>query len=321
MIFVLLLLAVIVVSAGFYTLDETEQAVVTQFGKPVGEAVKEPGLHWKVPFIQKVRRYEKRILAWDGDPDQIPIKGNEFISIDTTARWRIANPLKFLQSVNNESGAQSRLDDIIDSAVRDKASNIDIVEIVRSHDWNISDEDLKDTRIGEAEKAILMKKVEMGRQQLENEILAQSQKSMPDYGIELLDVRIQRINYIEEVEREVFNRMISENQRIAEKYRSEGLGRSAEIMGNLEKEKKEIQSSAERDADIIRGKAEAEATRIYNEAYGMDPEFFAFYRTLESYRESIGKGTTLIIGLDSDYFRYLKKVMPEGTAERTDGGN
>jgi membrane protease subunit HflC len=315
---VALIVAGVLVYAGSYTLDEAEQAVVLQFGKPVGDPITEPGLHFKMPFIQEVRRFEKRLLIWDGDPNQIPTSGREFISVDTTARWKIVDPLKFLQSVSNEASAQTRLDDIIDSVVRDKVSATELTDIVRSADWQVTQEDLArdEVIVVESGDKELMEEVKVGRQNLTRQILRTARGQMPQYGIELIDVRIKRLNYIEDVRRQVFDRMISERQRIAEKYRSEGQGEASRIEGETSRQLAEIRSEAKRKAQVIRGEADAEATRVYAEAYNADPEFFAFQRTLESYAASLGGQSTLVLGLDNDYFHYLRSLQPsEGGGE------
>lgn len=309
---VVALMAVVLVAASVYTLDETEQAVVIQFGRPVGEAVTAPGLHFKKPFVQEVRRFDKRILAWDGAPDEITTRAREFITVDATARWRIVNPLTFLQSVKDESGAQSRLDDIIDSAVRDNVSSLDLVEIVRSQNWEVDAEQIAAAGISEKRREILSREIEVGRDQLQRNILTQARQIVPQYGIELVDVRITRLNYVPAVQEQVFNRMTSERERIAEQFRAEGSGRAAEIAGQTKKKLAAIRSEAQREAEITRGEADAEATRIYNEAYGLDPEFFAFYRTMASYRKSIGAGTTIFLSADSAYFRYLRDAGTGG---------
>jgi membrane protease subunit HflC len=309
---VLLTVAVLVlalISASTYTLDEVEQAVVVQLGAPVGDPVTTPGLHFKLPMIQEVRRFDRRLLSWDGDPNQIPTRGEQFISVDTTARWRIADPLVFMQRVQNERGAQLRLNDILDSVVRDHISASELVEIVRSKDWKISEEDLERVQVaGEEDEEILLKEVKAGREELVRSILATAQKMMPEYGIELVDIRIKRVGYVEAVQQRVFERMIAERQRIAEQFRSEGQGRAAEIDGQTQRQLAEIRSAARRDAEVIRGRADAEATRIYNEAFGANPEFHAFFRTLESYSKSLGEDVTFVIGGDSDYFRYLRSI-------------
>lgn len=304
-----LLGAVVLASASTYTLDEVEQAVVVQLGAPVGEPVTEPGFHFKLPFIQEVRRFDRRLLSWDGDPNQIPTRGEQFISVDTTARWRIADPLVFMQRVQNERGAQLRLNDILDSVVRDFISASDLVEIVRSKDWQISKEDLERVQVaGEEDEEILLQEVTTGREELMRKVLEQAQSQMPEYGIELVDIRIKRVGYVQDVQQRVFERMIAERQRIAEQFRSEGLGRAAEIDGQTQRQLAEVRSEAQRQAEVIRGHADAEATRIYNEAFGVDPEFYAFFRTLESYGESLGEDVTFVIGGDSDYFRYLRSI-------------
>lgn len=318
------LIFLILLFASIYTVDEAEQAIVVQFGAPVGEPVTQPGLHFRIPFIQEIRRFDKRLLSWDGDPNQIPTVEEQFISVDTTARWRIVDPLKYLQSVQNEFGAQSRLNDILDSVVRDKIAASSLVDIVRSKDWKVSQEDLRRAMAAEGDQEILLQKVEAGREELVKSILETAQQQMPQYGIELVDIRIKRINYVEMVQQQVFERMIAERQRIAEQFRSEGQGRSAEIEGETDRLLLEIKSEAERDAEVIRGMADAEATKIYNEAYGADPEFYAFYRTIESYSKALGRGTTMVIGGDSEYFKYFKSsgnaVVGSPQAEATDVG-
>ncbi|HKK17129.1 MAG TPA: protease modulator HflC, partial [Opitutales bacterium] len=306
---ILLIAAVIVLRASLYTLDEAEQAVIVQLGAPVGDPVVEPGLHFKLPFIQEVRRFDKRIISWDGDPNQIPTRGEQFISVDTTARWRIVEPLIFTQRVQNERGATMRLNDILDSVVRDKISATDLVEIVRSKDWKISEDDLERVQVaGEEDEEILLQEVKTGREELVKSIFEQAATQMPEMGIELIDIRIKRIDYVEAVQQRVFDRMIAERQRIAEQFRSEGQGRAAEIDGDTERSLQEIRSEANRKAEVIRGEADAEATRIYSEAFNADPEFYAFLRTLESYPKTVGPGSTLILGTDSEYFRYLRDV-------------
>lgn len=305
------ILILIVLIASVYTLDEAEQAVIVQFGAPVGEPVTTPGLHFKTPFIQEVRRFDKRLLEWDGDPNQIPTRGEQFISVDTTARWKIVDPLQFLQRVRNENGATLRLNDILDSVVRDYISASDLVEIVRSKDWEVSAEDLaraKETSEGDAK--ILSQRVQRGREELVRAILEQASKQMPGYGIELVDIRIKRVDYVEAVEQRVFERMIAERQRIAEQFRSEGKGRAAEIDGETQRLLSKISSEAQRAAEVIKGDADAEATSVYNQAFGADPEFYAFFRTLESYGHSLGEQSVILLGTDSDYLRYLRNISP-----------
>jgi membrane protease subunit HflC len=285
-----------------YVIDQSEQAIVVQFGEPVGELVDTPGLHWKLPFIQDVRRFDKRILSWDGDVTQIPTLGREFVVVDTTARWRIVDPLKFLRSVRDEAGAKTRLDDLVDSVSRDIISGTTLEEIIRSKDWAVDAKALGD-EVAAIEQVDLTKP-KKGRAQLEKEMLAAASKLMPELGIALVDVRLKRINYIDSVSRQVETRMISERQSIAERFRSEGQGKSSEILGQMERELRQIRSEAERKAAEIRGKADAEATKIYGDSYGADPEFFAFLRTLDSYK-AMGENTTLVLDADSEFFRYL----------------
>ena len=290
----------------FYTLQENEQAVIVQFGRPVGAPVTEAGLHVKLPIIQEVRRFENRILIWDGDPNQIPTKGREFIWIDTTARWRIADAKKFLESVASEAGARSRLNDIIDSVVRDQVSGSELVELVRSATWVVPEGEILEEVPAEVREE-LKKEVVRGREEITRTILTEARKVMPQYGIELVDVRIKRLDYVESVREKVYARMISERKRIAAKFRSEGEGRSAEILGTMEKELRQIRSTAYRQVQEVRGKADAQASRVYGAAYGADPEFYAFSRTLEAYKEASNKNSTLILTTDSDYYRYLKQ--------------
>ncbi|TCO76045.1 protease modulator HflC [Chromatocurvus halotolerans] len=290
-----------------YTVDEAEQAIVVQFGEPIGDVVDEPGLKFKLPW-QNVRYFDKRLLVWDGDVTQIPTLGREFILVDTTARWRITDPLLFLTSVRDEAGARTRLDDIVDSVVRDMVSSTELEEIVRSKDWEVDVDELEDPALAERSDVNLQKQPKLGRELLEAGILERARDSMPDLGIELDDVRIKRVNYIESVRRQVESRMTAERQSIAERFRSEGRGRSQEILGNMERDLRRIRSEAARDAEKIRGEADAEATRIYGEAFGADAEFYAFFRTLESYR-ALGENSTLMLKADSDFFRYLEKAQ------------
>ncbi|HET9489985.1 MAG TPA: protease modulator HflC [Methylomirabilota bacterium] len=311
----LLAVAILLVVAGtFYTLEEGQQAVIVQFGRPVGTPVTDAGLHLKLPFVQDVRRFEKRLLIWDGDPNQIPTKGREFIWVDTTARWRIADAKKFLENVATEAGARSRLDDIIDSVVRDQVSASELVELVRSASWEVPEGEVLEEVPAEVREE-LKKEVIRGREELTRTILAEARKVIPQYGIELVDVRIKRLNYVESVREKVYARMISERKRIAARFRSEGEGRSAEILGTMEKELRQIRSAAYRRAQEIRGKADAEATQIYGRAYNRNPEFYAFSRTLEAYRDGQNKNSILILTTDSDYYRYLKDASTRAPAQ------
>jgi membrane protease subunit HflC len=301
-----LLLGFVVLRSAFI-IDEAEQGIIVQFGEPIGDLIDQPGLHWRVPFIQEVRRFDKRLLAWDGDISQIPTLGREFIIVDTTARWRIADPLQFLRSVRDEAGARTRLDDIVDSVARDIVSGTDLEEIVRSADWEVDVATVVAAEEGVAIDEESLVRPEKGRAVLEREMLQAASRLMPGLGIELMDVRIKRLNYIQSVQRQVESRMISERQSIAERFRSEGQGRSQEILGDMERELRRISSEGERKAAEIRGKADAEAARIYGLAYGKDPEFYAFSKTLESY-ETLGENATLMIDAGSDFFRYLEST-------------
>jgi len=306
----------LVFSGVFYTVEEGQQAIVLQFGRPVGETVTQAGLHFKLPFIQEVRRFEKRLLIWDGEPNQIPTKGREFIWVDTTARWRIADARKFLESVATEAGAQSRLNDIIDSVVRDQVSSSELVELVRSASWEVPPGEVLE-EVPEEVQEELKKKIARGREEITRTILTEARRIIPQYGIELVDVRIKRLNYVESVQQKVYARMISERMRIAAQFRSEGEGRSAEILGTMEKELRQIRSNAYRQVQEIRGQGDAEATRIYGEAYGADPEFYAFSRTLEAYKEGPKANSVMILTTDSDYYRYLKQAGTQpGRAHR-----
>jgi len=312
-IFILVLGIVVGLFSTFYILEEGQQAVIVQFGRPVGETVTEAGLHIKIPFIQDVRRFEKRLLIWDGDPNQIPTKGREFIWVDTTARWRIVDARKFLENVATEAGAQSRLNDIIDSVVRDQVSSSELVELVRSSSWKVPGEEVLHEVPAELEKE-LKKKITRGREEITRTILTEARRIIPQYGIELVDVRIKRLDYVESVREKVYARMISERKRIAAQFRSEGEGQSAEILGTMEKELLGIRSTAYRRVQEIRGKADAEATRVYAQSYSRNPEFYAFLRTLELYGEGSNKNSVAILTTDSDFYRYLKAANPKDTS-------
>jgi len=304
--------AVVLILIGnpFYILYEGQQAIITQFGKPVGSAITTAGLKLKIPFVQKVNYFEKRILEWDGYPTQIPTKDKKYIWVDTTARWRINDPLKFFQSVYDERGAQARLDDIIDSAVRDAVTSHKLISIVRSTNRVISG--LISTE-GEEEfiEQGALEEVNVGRGKLREEIIARVKKLAPRYGIKIIDVRIKRVNYIKEVRQKVYERMIAERKRAAEKYRSEGRGIRAEIEGKTERKLKLILSEAYKKAQEIKGDADAKATKIYADAYNKDKDFYSFLKILETYNNTIDKNTTFIITTDSEYFKYFKNIDPK----------
>lgn len=304
---IIVLFAAVIVAGmgGLYVVNESEQAIITQFGKPVGDVVG-PGLHFKLPFVQNVNRFEKRILKWDGDPNQIPTKDKKFIWVDTTARWRIVDPLLFYKTVATERGAQSRLDDIIDSVVRDAVSGHLLVELVRGSDYQSQDGN---------EERFLVEGVEIrkedlvGREEIFAGILEKARASTPEYGIELLDVQIKRINYVEQVRVRVYERMINERKKVAAQYRSEGEGEKAEILGKMGRELKEISSEAYRKVLEVRGAADAEAAAIYAGAYNQDKEFYTFLRTMESYKKAIQANGRLVITTDSDYYKFLKQAQ------------
>ncbi|MBL7068294.1 MAG: protease modulator HflC [Candidatus Omnitrophica bacterium] len=289
-----------------YVVDETQQVVITQFGRPVGDAVTAAGLHLKKPLIQMANYFDKRLLQWDGDPNQIPTRDKKYIWVDTTARWKITDPLKFLQSVNNEVSAQGRLDDIINSATRDVITSHLLVETVRDTNRILESKEEIGEDIIITEEAI--EHIEDGRKELEGMILIKAKKLAPQYGIELVDVRIKRISYIEDVRKKVYERMIAERKRAAEKYRSEGQGKRAEIEGQREKELKRIRSEAYKTAQGIKGKADAQTIKIYAEAYNQDQEFYTFLKTLDTYRNTIDENSTILLTTDSDYYKYIKKL-------------
>ncbi|MBU1090405.1 MAG: protease modulator HflC [Candidatus Omnitrophica bacterium] len=292
-------------SGALYIVNETKQVVVTQFGRPVGKPVTDAGLHFKIPFIQMAQYFEKRLIDWDGDPNQIPTKDKKYIWVDTTARWRIVDALKFLQSVGNEIGAYSRLDDIINSATRNVVTSHLLVDAVRN-----TNRILESKQVGEdvivTEEAL--ERIYDGREMLTRAILEKARPLAPQYGIEIVDVRIKRINYVEDVRNKVYDRMITERKRAAEKYRSEGRGKSAEIEGQVGKELKEITSEAYRRSQILRGEADAEAINIYANAYAEDPEFYSFLKTLETYRTTVDEKSTILLTTDSEYYKYLKQL-------------
>ncbi|MEN8190616.1 MAG: protease modulator HflC [Thermodesulfobacteriota bacterium] len=296
----LVLLVAVVIYDGFYILEEGKQSVITQFGAPVGKSKTEAGLKFKMPFVHYVNLFEKKIQIWDGDPNQIPTNDKTYVYLDVTARWRIVDALKYMQAVKTEARAQSMLDDIIDGTVRDMVNKNNLIEIIRSSDWSIETMTPNTQHPGS--------KPEQGRDQIATYILETAAKSTPQYGIELIDVMFKRVNYIESVRQTVYNRMISERKRIAAEKRSMGEGKKAEILGKVERELQEITSGAEKEAITIRGKADAEATRIYGDSYNQDPEFYAFIKTLESYEQVIGNNTSLVLSSDSELFRHLKGI-------------
>ena len=298
---VVILLGLSVVGGAFYIVGETQQAVIFQFGEPRGDPITTPGLKLKVPFIQKVTYFDNRFLEWDGDPNEVPTRDKRFIHVDTYARWRITDPLKYFQRLRNEQGAQSRLDDILDGETRNVIANHDLIEAVRSSNREFAVTELI-AGDAAAESGVT---IEQGREQLAEEVLRAAQARTEDLGIEILDFRFKRLNYVEEVRLEVYARMISERNRIAEQFRSEGAGESARINGERERDLRVITSEAYRQAQEVKGLADAEAADIYAAAYNGDPEFYRFLRTMEVLRQTLDSGTVLVLSTDSEFLRYL----------------
>ena len=302
---VAIFLGLLTLASSLYTISETEQVIITQFGEPVGQPHTDPGLHVKVPFIQQVHTFENRWLEWSGDPNQIPTRDKKYIWVDTYTRWRVKDPLLFYQRVRDERSAQSRLDDIVDGDTRNVIANNDLIEVVRSSDRPFEETE-EDAGI-DTSAAEVIGKIAMGRNKITRAILEMSRPIVAEFGIELVDVQIRRVNYVTEVQQKVFDRMVSERRRIAERSRSEGQGKAAEIRGQKERELKGIQSEAYRKAQEIMGKADGESTRIYADAYGRDPELYQFLKTMETYRKTMAADTTLILSTDGEFFKYLKQ--------------
>lgn len=292
---------VIIAMDGFFVLPEGRQAVITEFGKPVGTPKTDAGFHFKKPFFHKVTYFEKKILIWDGDPNQIPTNDKTYVYLDVSARWRITDALIFLQAVNNVSRAQSILDDILDGTVRDLINKNNLLEIIRSSDWT------KESLANVEPDAGGIETIKYGRDTITRMILEAASKVTPQYGIELVDVMFKRVNYSESVRRKVYDRMISERKRIAAEKRSLGEGQKAEIMGKVERELKTITSGANREAQEIKGRADAKAAKIYADAYNQDPEFYSFSKSLDSYKKAVGSNTKMIISSDSEFYKYLNK--------------
>ena len=302
LILIAIVLGVIVTKASTYVLPEWEQVIITQFGEPIGEAVTEPGLHFKTPFIQEVNRFEKRWLEWDGEESEMPTKEKTYIYVDTYARWRIIDPLKFFTSVRDEASAQSRLDDIIDSETRNVIASHNLIEVVRSTNREFQQaRDIEVAKVAGVTEAEVPK-IEAGRDKLTRLILEKAAVAMPEFGIELVDIQFQRVNYTRSVKTKVFERMIQDRKSIANAYRSEGEGESARIRGDKARELKTIESGAFKDAEKIRGEADAKATDIYAEAYNRDPGFYKLVRSLESYGKTIDEDSWVVLSSDSDYF-------------------
>ncbi|MCK9329007.1 MAG: protease modulator HflC [Candidatus Cloacimonetes bacterium] len=302
--YIFLLIFLILLANALFVVNETEQVIITQFGEPVGDAIQSAGLHLKIPFIQKTHFFDKRILEWDGEPNQIPTSDKKFIWVDSFVRWRIFDPLLFYQTNKTETFGHSRLDDIIDGVTRDIITKNELFEIVRNSNRKLEFSIDFDIDSYEEIKA----SINVGREEIADSIYVSSYESLKEYGIELVDVKIKRVNYIDTVRKQVYERMISERNKIAEKYRSAGQGRAAEIKGKLQKDLNEIESEAYREAQEIMGEADAEAIEIYANAYNKDPEFYGFTRSLEAYQKTISENNILILTTDSEFFKYLKKV-------------
>jgi len=299
--FILLLL----ISGTFYLVGEPQQVIITQFGKPVGDPVSTPGLKVKVPLIQKVHRFEKRFLEWDGDANQLPTKDKRFVWVDTYARWRITDPLLFFQRLRDERGAHSRLDDILDGETRNAIAKYDVVEVVRTSNRVPVPSEL------EPEDEAVLEQIQAGREKIRQEVLAIAQTRTADLGLEILDIQFKRINYVEEVQSKVYERMVAERRRIADRFRSEGEGEASRINGERERELLRIQSEAYRAAQEIKGRADAEAAAIYTQAFNQSQDardFYAFTKTMESYRNTLDKESMLILTTDGEFYRFLKSA-------------
>ncbi|MBW2312233.1 MAG: protease modulator HflC [Deltaproteobacteria bacterium] len=291
-----------------YVVDETEQVVITQFGKAIGDPKTDPGLYFKLPVIQRATYFPKNLLEWDGDPGQIPTLDKTFIWVDTFARWKIIDPLKFFETVNNVYAGLGRLDDIIDPAVRNFVTSYPLIETVRMTNRELGTLEEELDKVPEISP---LGEVKVGRATITKGIMEQAQPKVAKFGIELVDVKIKRLNYVEEVQRTVYERMIAERRQIAEKFRSEGKGEARKIEGDKERDLKKISSEAYRKAQEIKGKADAEATKIYAQAYGADTDFYAFVKTLDIYKKTLDKDSTLVLSTDSEFFKYMKGYMGE----------
>jgi membrane protease subunit HflC len=298
----LVVIAVVGLNAAF-VVNEWEQVILTQFGQPVGDPINTPGLKFKVPFVQKVHRFDKRFLEWDGDVAELPTRDKVFIEVDTYARWRIADPLLFFQRLRDERGAQSRLDDILDGEVRKAIANHQLIEVIRSTN-RVPEED--ESTPGVVEE---FAEIKIGREAIREEVLVAGRTRTADLGIEVLDVQFKRINYSAQVLNDVHARMIAERQRIADRFRSEGQGERAKILGDMERDLQKITSEAYREAEEIRGRADAEATEIYARAYNQNAEsrkFYEFLKTMETFESTVDLDTWLLLSTDGDFYRYLK---------------
>jgi membrane protease subunit HflC len=301
----LLAITLIIILNSIFVLEEGQQAVVTQFGKPVGDSIISAGLKFKIPLIQKVIKFDKRILEWDGAANEIPTNDDKYVFIDAFARWKISDPLKFYKAARNERTAQSRLDDVIDGIVRDKISNRQMVEIIRSTDRNMETYDAGDKKQSTANQEIILKGA---RLDIIDNILQEVSSKLEelDMGITVIDVQLKRIDYNSQVQSKLFNRMISEQNMIAEKYRAQGQGKKQEILGIQIQKEKEILSGAYRKAQKIRGEADAKAIKIYADSYNQSPDFYEFMRSLRAYEKVLDPSTKIILSTDNEFLKYLK---------------
>ena len=302
LVLIIFIIAAIILWNGLFIVNETQQVIVTRFGKPIGNAILEPGVNFKWPMVDKAHFFDKRFLEWDGDSDQATTSDKRFIKVDTYARWRISDPKRFLERLGNERAAQTRLDDIIDGATKRAVARHELVQLVRSTNREVT----PDPSLPESEKTELGT-IEMGRKEIMAEILKNAATDARDLGIEVVDVRFKSIDYVDEVRANAYQRMIAERQRIAERYLSEGHGESARIRGEKERELKQIESEAYRKSQELIGQADGEATSIYAAAYNKEPDFYQFLKTMESYEDALDKDTWLILSTDSDFFKYLDR--------------
>ncbi len=307
-VYVVIIIIIFSLIGAVYVVDETEQVVVTRFGEAIGKPKTDPGLYFKVPLIDTTNYFPKNLLEWDGDPGQIPTLDKTFIWVDTFARWKIVDPLKFFETVNNVYGALGRLDDIIDAAVRNFITSYPLIETVRMTNREL---DISEAGVDKVKEISRLGEVKEGRAKISQGIMERSQPKLAKFGIKLVDVKIKRLNYVEQVRKSVYARMIAERQQIAEKFRSEGKGEARKIEGDREREMKRITSEAYRKAQEVKGKADAEATKIYAEAYGRDPDFYSFVNTLDIYKKTLDKDSTLILSTNSEFFKYMKGYMGE----------
>ncbi len=300
---VIVLIGLAILNSALYIIQEPEQAIITQFGKPVGDPIDTPGLKFKIPLIQRVHRFEKRFLEWDGDANELPTKDKRFIWVDTYARWRISDPLQFFKRLRDERGAQTRLDDILDGETRNAIANHELVEVIRSSNRQpVNSEALP-------EDEVVLASIDTGRERIRAEVLTKSQERTSDLGIEILDVQFKRINYVEDVRRKVYERMIAERQRIADRFRSEGQGQASRIRGEKDRDLKMITSEAYRQAREIIGRADAQVTRIYADAYNQSAQsrdFYDFLRTMETYKTTVDSQTTLVLSTQGDFYKWLE---------------